>query len=375
MKMRNSDLLQRLKGTPYWTGTIFVAVYFSLFTLVALGIHGWDPLWFAWIGERYASLDPSGKVGYDGQFVTYIATLGSGAIPHLDNPAYRLQRILLPAIVRGVSIVTGLPVAWAVPLINLIAIVFTTHGLTRWLQERGLSPWYALAFVLSTGVFMAYSRNLTEPLAFCLAAWGVILWERSSYVLSALVLALAFMTKEIAIIFAIGLAFPAVVRRDIRAAQWPLLALIPLLLWETVLFLHFGQLPFRSGPSLELIPLSGIVPYLMPEPGRLSALLFVGLPALMLVPASFWMLYRQGGRYPAPWLTLLHSVFVVALPLDVYDHIMHAGRNASGMLLALVFLMPFLDKRARLLTLAYTVLPTLVWLVPVLRWAPWLSQV
>src|SRR5262245_66439353 len=85
------------------------AAFYAAFTLTALALHGWNPLWFVWIGEHYAYHDPNGRSGYDGQFVYYIARDGLDAVPHLDSPSYRLGRILYPALVarlRGGSLAT-----------------------------------------------------------------------------------------------------------------------------------------------------------------------------------------------------------------------------------------------------------------------------
>src|SRR4051812_24326300 len=102
------------------------AVFYGAFTLAGLALHGWNPLWFVWIGERYASGDPHGRTGYDGQFVYYIARDGVDAVPHLDSPAYRLGRILYPALAAGVSGGHQALIPWAMVLINFAAIVTTT---------------------------------------------------------------------------------------------------------------------------------------------------------------------------------------------------------------------------------------------------------
>src|SRR5262245_10147804 len=80
------------------------AAVYAGFTLAGLALHGWNPLWFVWIGERFSNLDPHGRTGYDGQFVYYIARDGWSALPHIDNPPYRLQRIAYPLLVRLVSL-------------------------------------------------------------------------------------------------------------------------------------------------------------------------------------------------------------------------------------------------------------------------------
>lgn len=138
---RKADVLKQVSAS---TVASLVAGFYLLFTVVALGLHGWDPLWFVWLGERYADLDPAGRTGYDGQFVYYLASDGSAGIPHLDSPAYRLQRILLPVTVRYLSMGSPVPVPWILLFMNFSAIVVTAYLLAKWLKDQNLSPWYAL---------------------------------------------------------------------------------------------------------------------------------------------------------------------------------------------------------------------------------------
>ncbi|MBN1250298.1 MAG: hypothetical protein JXC32_21725, partial [Anaerolineae bacterium] len=235
--------------------------------------------------------------------------------------------------------------------------------------------WYACTYALYVGVLMAYSRNLTEPLAFCFAAWGVMLWQQERRAFAAAAFACAGLTKEIALIFPLGLCITTLLDRKFGQAVWAILATFPLLVWELYLGSAFGQLPVMSGPSLERLPLAGILPHLNADPGRLSAFLFAGLPAFAVIPVGLWLLWRHGPSQPAIWWALLHGVFVLLLPLNVYNHIMHAGRNAAGLVMSLVFLLPYLHRWLRLAGLVGALAPTLIWTTPVLRWAPWLSEV
>jgi|BarGraIncu01122A_1022018.scaffolds.fasta_scaffold188513_1 hypothetical protein len=70
-----------------------------------------------------------------------------------------------------------------------------------------------------------------------------------------------------------------------------------------------------------------------------------------------------------------NCVFVALMPIAVYDHIMHAGRNASGMVVAALICFPQMDTLMQRVIMAWWVLPTLVWLIPVLKWAPCLSKI
>jgi hypothetical protein len=137
----------------------------------------------------------------------------------------------------------------------------------------------------------------------------------------------------------------------------------------------YGELAIVSGQELEWIPLRGMVPYVTLELARLSSLLVVALPALLLLFFSIWLLWRKRGRSPAVCWLFLNSVLVVLMPFIVYQHVLHASRNAGGLVLSAVFVMPLMAKWLRSLLAAGWVLPNLIWLLVVLRWAPWLSLV
>lgn len=354
-------------------------LFYLLFTLVALMWHDWDPFWFVWIGEYFHDLDPNGRWGYDGQFAYYIARDGLDATTHMVDPAYRLQRILLPFIVGLISFGNTQAIAWNLIGVNLVAIVATTYLLGYWLQKQGLSAWYALMYALYVGTFMAYSRDLNEPLAYALVAWGMVAWHQKSFGQAVLGFALSGLAKEQALLFPIVLGVMALLQRDTRAILLLSITAVPTLLWQTFLWQRLGVLPVSSGSSPGVIPLHGILSQLTLEPGRFSAFLFVMLPALLL---TLWAIYQLWSNWPnlksetAVWLLLAHALFVLLLPPDVYDHIMHAGRNATGLILATLFTLPlFLRPWPRIGLTLYWIAPTFVWLIPVLRWAPWLSEI
>ena len=355
------------------TVTLFAIGFYVLFTGIALATHGWDPLWFAWQGDRYAQSAPEGTTGYDGQFVLYIARDGWGAVPHLDNPAYRLQRILTPVVVRVLSLGMPVLVPWIIILVNAVSIIAATAILAHWLSGQATSPWYALTYTLFVGTLMPYSRDLTEPLALCLAALGAVMWLREDYSLAIVSWSLAALAKEITLIFPVGAVAASIYRGKIRLAVGAALTAAPLVCWEAYLYVRLGEIPFLSGPSLEPVPLLGVIRGWSAEPGGLSAAVLVALAAVVLFPISLRCLRRHSTPIVPIWL-LLHTIFVLLLPSDVYSHIMHAGRNAGGMILSLTLLLPSLWRAARPLALGYSVVPTVMWLVPILRWAPWLSS-
>jgi hypothetical protein len=351
-----------------------LAGFYVVFTVIALATHNWNPLWFTWMGERYANLDPGGRTGYDGQFIYYLARDGWAAVAHLDVAPYRMQRIMLPAIVRIVSLGHPSIIPWLLPVVNLAAITVTVSTLAQWLRSQDLPGWYAIGYGLYIGTFLAYSRDLTEPLAYCLASLGFIWWLEKRHASASVCLAAAALAKETTLLFMLSLIAAELVSRRLKPSLILGAAMLPLVVWEAILWLHFGRPPFIAGPSLQLIPLSGILPYLTLEPGRVSAFLFVALPASALLSLSIWRLVKNV-QDPAGWALLLNCLFIILMPVDVYDHIMHAGRNAAGMVVAGLLCFPQLDTIKRRLIVVWWVLPTLVWFIPVLRWAPWLSKI
>ncbi len=357
------------------TGPVVLAAatFYAAFTLAALALHGWNPLWFVWIGERYANGDPHGHTGYDGQFIYYLARDGWAALPHLDNPPYRLQRILFPALCRLLSDGNAAAIAWLMVGINATAILTTTSLATGWLIRQGLSRWYGLVYPLFVGTFMSYSRDLTEPLAYGLAFAGALCWLGERRAAGVALLALAALARETTVLYAVGLGLAELAR-----ARWSRLAalavvFVPLLAWQLYLRAQLGALPVASVPGLTHRPGSGILAALSLEPGRVSSLLFVGLPTLALTPLALRWVVRAP-REPIGWLVAVHCIFGLQIPAGTYLHVLGASRNSIGLVLALLLALPRCAAPLRAAVAGWTIAPTAIWLAPVLWWAPWTAK-
>lgn len=354
-----------------FTVVLATALAYLLFVLLALGLHDGNPLWFAWLDDDFVSEAPAGSIGYDGQFFYAIARDGLEATPRLDNPPYRLQRILLPALAGVLALGDGARVAWTILLVNLLAIIATSALLSHWLERAGTSPWYSLIYTGYVGTLMAFSRDLSEPLTSMLAVAGVISWERGRVPLASALLALAALAKETALLYCAICALYALLRRDWRSLLWAAASALPALGWQALLLHRFGRIPLLAGPPMDALwPLAGVLRQLSLDPGRLSALIVVGVPALVLFLWGLWRLGR-GGAPLVIWLITVHALAVLYMPSSVYDHIMHAGRNALGLVCSVVLAVPLLAPWQRRVALAWWVIPSLVWLIPILRWAPW----
>lgn len=345
------------------------AAAYAAFTLLALLLHGGDPHWFVWIGERWASGVPNGRTGYDGQFVLSIARDGWSAAPHLDAPGYRLGRIGYPLLARWLSGGEAGWLPWSMLAINYAALVATTALLAGWLARRAVSPWWALVYSGSVGLLFAYSRDTTEPLAYGLAAAGVIAWLEHRRAAGALLLAAAGLTRETTLLSIAALALPALFAAR-RQALLLGLAALPTLAWHAYLAGHFAN-P-SAGVAGLLTPLAFFAALRREnwEIGRLLALCVVGLPTLALLPGALAWVWRQP-RQPLAWLIALNALLVLTLPVESYLHVLAAARLSLGLVIALLLAFPDLSPGLRRAVAACCVGPTLLWAPVMLSWAPW----
>ena len=363
-------LTRDMNRIPVLRPILVAALAYVLFTLVALGLHGMDPLWFVWLDDEFFVSAPAGSIGYDGQFVYAIARDGISTA-QLDTPPYRLQRILLPALVRALSFGSEALIPWVLLLANGLAVIVGTAILARWLDAHDIRPTYALIYPFFVGTLMAYSRSLTEPLAGTLSLAAVSSWDRDRVPLAAALLGLACLAKETALVYGTAFAMQALVMRRPLSVAWLAVGLLSPVIWQLYLAARYGVVPLLAGASLDHTwPLGGMLPQLSWDPGRLSALIVVAIPAAVLCPLALRRLLRESTDV-GWWLVLLHALAMLFLPEEVYDHVMHAGRNAIGLACSVLWCFPGLNPRERGLAAMWWCLPSLIWLVPILRWTPW----
>jgi hypothetical protein len=106
------------------------------------------------------------------------------------------------------------------------------------------------------------------------------------------------------------------------------------------------------------------------EPGRLSALLLIGLPTLALAPAVLRLLVTAT-RDPIAWLVAVHWVFALMAPPSAHLHIFAISRQAAALVLALLLAFPRWPPALRAAIAVAAIAPTFLWLPPLLWWAPW----
>jgi hypothetical protein len=275
---------------------IIVAVAYVAFLSARLAAHDYDPSVFVMAGDEScdpARVSPSLTVeprsaGYDGQWYYRLAldpflTQATDHGVRLPNPAYRQQRLLYPLVVRLLSLGRPSLVPPLLILVNLLALCLMGWVGGAYSQSLGRHALWGIAFALYPGFLLSLSRDLTEILEVSLLLSGLLLLRRERHFWAALLLTLAVLTRETAMLVVAGgfllwlwacgtggLARPwgspagkpgAATCPDGKRAAWPVV-LIPLatfLLWQGLLFLRWGQFGLGASARRLCLPFSGLV--------------------------------------------------------------------------------------------------------------------
>lgn len=318
--MEAVEIRKQLAKVPAWVVVLILA---GLYCLYILATHSWDPMTFVVIGREYDPAHGIASMGYDGQFAYQIAINPGDAASFLDIPAYRYQRILYPLLARLLSLGNDAVVPWMMITINLASLVLGTLATEKILADHGQSRWYALTFGLFTGQMLSLRLDLTEPMAFMLAQWGVFLFDRKRLGWSGLLFALAALTRELTLLFPAACVLALLTgNRKIRGIVWGMAVLMPFMLWQVALRLWLGEWGIGSGgaraSSFEIIPFKGWWGY-HTEETMVFVLFSLFVLAVALIPATAGIITAVKGLLRrhfgvGVWILLLNSLIFPFLP-------------------------------------------------------------
>ena len=366
----------------WWRPLTVAALVLALYVgwAAAVVAPGGDPMRLARVGQQYLdkghgsspaidSLASTDEVGYDGQWAVYIGLDPRQAGEYMDRPAYRYSRPLYPLIARALALGDSGALGWALLLLNIAAAAVLTFAVASFLMRFGASPWYALIVGLSPGLAAGILLDLTEPLAYALAAVGMLLvTRRGSLIPAAVAFALAGLARETALLFplaaAIGIAFglseeaPRRVGRPWQAAGLLAGSLAPAVVLRIVLSSvapegESGGLPF------EAVPLSGLLgqsPFGVLAKAQLITVVVPACLALLLVP-----LFARRLTTSLIALALNVVALVVFLGSGGYLNLLGSLRTTLGVPLAFALSLAAVRSRRRRLELA--IVPTALWSV------------
>jgi hypothetical protein len=197
--------------------------------------------------------------GFDGQFTFYIGL--DPLLPHarqgnIDYPAYRYQRILLPALGWLTSFGDPDALKWSLPLINLFAILLSGFLLAVFSSERGRSVWWSLAYLMGFGLAIGFVTDVPDPLATGLLLSGAIQWLRGRTIASVVLLSLSVLARETGLAAVILIAAVELVRTGRRGLPWLAPAAIGLG-WQLLVALRFPVDQFQATEKPRGTPFVG----------------------------------------------------------------------------------------------------------------------
>jgi hypothetical protein len=367
-------------ASPWVVGAI-VALFYAL--LLTPGLAQ-DPYQFVNIGHKFLtkgttssaikpSLPTDDRVGYDGQFYFFLAADPKHARDYIEQPGFIYSRVGYPMTVRALSGGNASVVPYMMVLVNILAAVGGTLAVAFLLRRHGLPPLYALLYGLFPGLVISVLRDLTEPLAFALAAAGLVVFDpRSRWRLlgSASLFGLAMLTRETVALFPAILALALLVGVGSAAAPWrerlrvgsfaraaafAAIAFVPLFAWRHILttfWLHNAPVQENFAASTSYVAdgaggaaIAALVPFhalagQWPWSGEdVTNILTVVLPALIWAAIAIALLRRK--LSVEPWFVLANvAVFVVFLPTPIAVDYGSMGRASIGVLLAALATLP-----------------------------------
>jgi hypothetical protein len=284
-------------------------------------------------------------------------------------------------------------------LVNLLAAVGGTLAVAFFFRRHGLPPALALLYGLFPGLVLAVLRDLTEPLAFGLAAAGLVVFDSRSkrrLLGSAALFGLAMLTRETVALFPAILALGLLVGAGTSASSWRQrvrwgnlaraitfaeIAFAPLFVWRHVLASALphatSQEPFVAGEHhvvggaagaalAALIPFHAIAKQWPWNGEDFTDLLTVILPALIWSGIAIVLLRRKLSSGPLFVLANV-AVFVVFLPTPIAHDYGSLGRASIGVLLAALLTLPqaaeILPEKARLVRSTFVLWSLPFWVV------------
>lgn len=290
-------------------------IFISLLCAVALRNAEQGPVSFIRIGTRFASHDPQGTTGYDGQFAYYIALGGANAAPYIDGPTLRYQRILYPLTARVLAMGNPHLVPWTLIAVNVVAHSVGAGLLTYLLVIYGVSPLAGLIYTFWVGAIFSVRLDLNEPLCFALGLAALVTYHHRHYRRTILLLMLSTITKELGMVFAAGIALHAFAQGKRHwAALFVGAPLLLFLTWWGIMRVWFGTFPtIYPAAKIHLIPLQGMfLEETLVEFVFLA--IWLGLPAVVLFVAALRYLWRTRSISLGTALVLIGAGFVLVMP-------------------------------------------------------------
>lgn len=317
-----------------WRPSLLAGLIYLLLLTFFMTVRHYSVFDFIHLGTVWGAHLKAGSWGYDGQFYYQIARDPLGAGRFMDNAPYRYQHLLYPLLAWLLSLGQTSLVPYTLLLINLLAIIGGVEIVARLLSKNGLSPWFSLALGLYYGLAVGLTFDTTEPFTCLLLALGIWELEKKQWLLSALWMGLATLSRETAVLFPLCLAISLVWNHQWKEALlFFALGVLPLLIFLGVLAMIFRQTGVTFSPPFEHIPFAGIF-HFQHAPHKFWLLVLVMLlPTLICLAFLAWdLIHWRWNMLTLVWATNL--AMLVFLSHASYIELVSCGRISLSVVLA-----------------------------------------
>ncbi|GCE11831.1 AZOBR_p60025 family cell surface glycopolymer formation protein [Tengunoibacter tsumagoiensis] len=349
MARNNVALTQRSTlSIALWHPTVVIAVSYFALLIAMMGIRGYSVLDFVHLGTVWSQHKPDGTWGYDGQFYYQLAHDPLNAWQFMDNAPYRYQRILYPLLVSLLSLKFDPLIPYVLLTVNWLAIVLSVDLLARLLVKRGLSQWYSLAAGLYFGQAAGLTFDTAEPLVYFFICAGVWLLDEERFMWAAVMMGLAALTRETAILFPAGYLFGFVLQRQWRKALLFCAAgILPLCVWLGLLYLFFGRTGLTFSPPFEHLPFAGLFAFVQSPHKFWFLFLLLFLPGVLSGCMIVRELFHRGWWQAGPLsIWIMNLLMMVFLSRYSYMELISAGRIGTSLVFAgLLYALQVKDQR------------------------------
>ncbi|MGH1473528.1 hypothetical protein [Yersinia proxima] len=227
---------------------------------------------------------PKDSSGWDGQFYYYHSDdplLLRDTSSHIDMPAYRAQRVGIPAIAYLVSRALGQ--SWTSPTIffsvNVGLQLIATFIIASFLYSKGLSPWMTMLWATSGATLYTAAFGLIDGSADALLLISLILLSNKKIKGYLILMSLAVLSKESYIIIPIAITISHLIYYlysyikyenifnlldTIKVISYNLIPIIIGLSWLLYLHIHLNTDSFFSkvGAEMMSVPFQSIFNYI-----------------------------------------------------------------------------------------------------------------
>lgn len=216
-------------------------------------VHFAPPSTMAGLAPEGVAVFPEGQ-GYDGQFYYRLARSPLSDAERfdgveLDDPALRMTRIGYPTAVRVVSL-GPLDTVTSMAVVNVLAFSAAGAAGAALAVRAGRACWIGLIFLAVPSMTYGASMSITDALAGALLVSALVALVGRRWILAALALSAAALTRESTLVLSVALLLTALlggrfgVSKSDRRSQ-AIVAVAPLslaLLWQVVVLLTWDDI-------------------------------------------------------------------------------------------------------------------------------------